>query len=174
MKRLQFDTGWGWVTLSYCERGIYEVSLPQEQKEKGLPLFDGSCPIKEDFVLEAIELLRRYFAGEVVSFEGLKLDFFDRGNFAKKVYKSLALVPYGQTTFYQELASQARNPRAARAVGSLMRSNKLPVILPCHRVLAKDGTLGGFSSGLDWKRKLLEWESYNLKKRRKNDPASGS
>ncbi|MFM2082804.1 MAG: hypothetical protein RL380_1495 [Verrucomicrobiota bacterium] len=75
--------------------------------------------------------------------------------FQQSVWRGLLKIPRGQTRSYGELARSLKNPRAFRAVGSACGANPLPVLVPCHRVLAQHRKLGGFSGGLDWKRKLL-------------------
>lgn len=77
--------------------------------------------------------------------------------FQQEVWKALGRVPYGEKTTYGELAAFAGKPRAYRAVGAALKRNRLPIFVPCHRVLASDG-IGGFSGGLRWKRILLDLE----------------
>ncbi len=77
--------------------------------------------------------------------------------FHARVYEALAKVPYGRVITYGELAASAGNPRAARAVGSAMNRNRIPLIVPCHRVVASNG-MGGFGCGVEWKRALLDLE----------------
>jgi methylated-DNA-[protein]-cysteine S-methyltransferase len=72
--------------------------------------------------------------------------------------KELARVPYGQLTTYGTLAAKAGRPRAARAVGTIMNRNPVPIVLPCHRVVGSTGALTGYGGGLDRKRRLLELE----------------
>ena len=74
----------------------------------------------------------------------------------------LALVPYGQTTTYGTLAGQGRRPRAARAVGTVMNRNPIPIVLPCHRVVGANGSLTGYGGGLDVKERLLRLEGAML------------
>jgi methylated-DNA-[protein]-cysteine S-methyltransferase len=81
--------------------------------------------------------------------------------FEKKVLRKLLKTEYGTRFSYGELARQVKKPKAARAVGSVLRKNRLPVIIPCHRVLASGGGLGGFSAGLVWKQRLLALEADN-------------
>jgi methylated-DNA-[protein]-cysteine S-methyltransferase len=80
------------------------------------------------------------------------------GLFRRRVLEVLAELPYGEVISYGELASRTGSPGAARAVGSAMAANPLPVVIPCHRVVASDGKLGGYSGGLINKKKLLELE----------------
>ncbi len=79
--------------------------------------------------------------------------------FQKKVWEALKTIPYGATRSYQEIAVQIENPKAARAVGLACRQNPLPIIIPCHRVIGKNGDLTGYAGGLRIKEKLLTLES---------------
>jgi methylated-DNA-[protein]-cysteine S-methyltransferase len=105
--------------------------------------------------------LQSYFAGENPSVDDLKLPEFK--GFIGSVYKALLSVPSGETVSYGELANMAGYPGAARAVGRAMATNPIALIIPCHRVLASDGTLHGYGGGLEMKRKLLEHEGASIK-----------
>lgn len=83
------------------------------------------------------------------------LDLGDGTTFQQSVWRSLQKIPRGETRSYGELAKSLKNPRAFRAVGSACGANPIPVLIPCHRVLATSRKLGGYSGGLDWKKKLL-------------------
>lgn len=97
-------------------------------------------------LLLARKELRQYFSGELRNFT-VKVDFSRWQGFAARVYTALRAVPYGETITYGELARRAGQPAAARAVGGLMARNPLPIILPCHRVIAATGALTGYSGG---------------------------
>ena len=105
-----------------------------------------------------------YCDGKRVRFSG-KLDLSGLTPFAQKVLRSLAKVPYGKTITYGELAKRAGSAKAARAVGSVLANNPLPIIVPCHRVLSSNGSLGGFSApgGVKLKRDLLNLEKMDVK-----------
>ena len=109
----------------------------------------------------AVDATRRqldeYFAGSRSSFE-LDVDLRDAAPFAKQVLGELARVPYGQTTTYGTLAAKVGAPRAARAVGTVMNRNPIPIVLPCHRVVGSNGSLTGYAGGLDVKERLLRLE----------------
>ena len=107
------------------------------------------------FTKELIEL-DEYFKGERKKFT-LKYKV-NASSFANKVYKEMLRIPYGKTIPYSKLASNICKENAYRAVGTACGKNKLPIIIPCHRVVAKNG-LGGFGGGLDCKRFLLELET---------------
>jgi len=97
-------------------------------------------------LLLAREELRQYFSGQLKNFT-VKVDFSRWQGFTARVYAALRAVPYGETITYGELARRAGQPAAARAVGRLMAKNPLPIILPCHRVIAANGALTGYSGG---------------------------
>ena len=88
----------------------------------------------------------------------IPLDFADAPPFMQQVWTEMLKIPSGSALTYGELATAVGNPRAVRAVGQACGRNRMPLIIPCHRVVSAGG-MGGFSSGLDWKRKLLELEA---------------
>jgi methylated-DNA-[protein]-cysteine S-methyltransferase len=101
--------------------------------------------------------LDEYFAGKRRSFD-LQLDLRAMPPFTLEVLGELARVPYGETTTYGALAQRVGHPRAARAVGTVMNRNRIPIVLPCHRVVGAAGNLTGYAGGLDRKETLLELE----------------
>ena len=101
--------------------------------------------------------LDEYFAGKRRSFD-LQLDLRAMPPFTLEVLAELARVPYGETTTYGALAQRVGHPRAARAVGTVMHRNRIPIVLPCHRVVGATGNLTGYAGGLDRKETLLEHE----------------
>ncbi|MEU8590298.1 methylated-DNA--[protein]-cysteine S-methyltransferase [Streptomyces sp. NPDC048664] len=118
------------------------------------PVEDPGSPL----LAEAIRQLTAYFAGELRDFT-LPLDWSLITGFNRQVLRELASgVPYGTVVGYGDLAGRVGQPGAAQAVGVAMGSNPLPVIVPCHRVVERDGGIGGFGGGLETKRKLLALE----------------
>lgn len=111
-------------------------------------------------VLDAAELqLKEYFAGARREFE---LPICPEGTpFQQKVWRALTEIPYGETRAYSEIAAAVGSPRAARAVGMANHVNPIPVVIPCHRVVGKGGSLTGYAGGLDMKTALLELERKN-------------
>lgn len=101
--------------------------------------------------------LDEYFAGKRRVFD-LSLDLRSLAPFTVQVLEELARVPYGDTTTYGELAARVGRPRAARAVGTVMNRNRIPIVLPCHRVVGSTGDLVGYAGGLERKIALLELE----------------
>lgn len=106
---------------------------------------------------EVAAALEAYFAGQPTDFRHLTLDLHGTP-FQLQVWEVLRQVPCGQRITYQKLAQAVGRPRAARAIGGALRANPLPIIIPCHRVVASDGTLGGYRFGLSYKQALLSWE----------------
>lgn len=102
-----------------------------------------------------------YFGGSTAALNDLAVDLrFARGDFVLLVLRSLRRLPAGTTTSYGELAAAVGRHGAAQAVGQAVGSNPVPIIVPCHRVVSADGSLGGFSGGLDKKRFLLAHEGF--------------
>ena len=100
--------------------------------------------------------LTEYFAGKRKSFN-LPLDL--KGTeFQKKVWAELAKIPFGKTVAYKDIAKRIKNPKAVRAVGSANGKNPVCIIIPCHRVIAADGSIGGYAGGIPTKKKLLSIE----------------
>lgn len=106
---------------------------------------------------QAATELEEYFTQERHSFT-VPLDFALTSGFREVVQQHLAAIPYGTTCSYQEIASQVGHPRASRAVGHACATNPLPIVLPCHRILRSDGTVGGYLGGVDAKMFLLHLE----------------
>ena len=107
---------------------------------------------------EAFEQLNEYLKGERKTFD---LDLEPEGtDFQKDVWNALLDVPYGKTISYSELAKASGHPRAVRAVGGAMHSNPIPIVIPCHRVIRSDGSIGGYALGPDLKTRLLKLEGF--------------
>jgi methylated-DNA-[protein]-cysteine S-methyltransferase len=106
---------------------------------------------------EARRELDEYFAGRRRAFD-VPLDVRVTGPFARDVLRQLTRVPFGETTTYGALAARAGRPRAARAVGTVMNRNPIPIVLPCHRVVGSTGSLVGYGGGLERKVALLQLE----------------
>ncbi len=106
---------------------------------------------------DIIRSLEAYFETGTERFTGLKLKLDGMTPFQRKVLETISRIPPGETMTYGEVAKAAGRPGAARAVGNVMARNPIPLILPCHRVVAASG-LGGFTGGLEIKRKLLQLE----------------
>jgi methylated-DNA-[protein]-cysteine S-methyltransferase len=100
--------------------------------------------------------------GEAVDFTPFPVDYSGYTPFSIKVLKEARLIPYGSVTSYGSLAAATGGPLAYRAVGNCMNRNRTPLVIPCHRVIKNDGQLGGFGSGINWKKTLLELEGVKV------------
>ena len=107
---------------------------------------------------EAVRQLDEYFKRQRTSFE-LPFDWSGHTTFHQAVWRELLDIPYGHTTSYLAIAEKLGDPKAIRAVGQANRRNPIAIIVPCHRVIAKNGDLQGYFYGLDFKRRLLELEN---------------
>lgn len=114
-----------------------------------------------DWQPELRSRLEQYAAGQAVGFDDFQIDLSWCTEFQSQIIQRARQIPYGETLSYGQLAAACGRPNAARAVGTVMSCNRFPVIVPCHRVLASGGKLGGFSApgGTDVKRYMLELES---------------
>ncbi|RLC05488.1 MAG: cysteine methyltransferase [Deltaproteobacteria bacterium] len=116
---------------------------------------------KEKLFSGAMEQLEAYFKGELTQFD---LELNAQGTqFQKMVWQELVKIPYGEIISYSELAKRIGNPNASRAVGMANGKNPISIIIPCHRVIGKNGSLTGFGGGLEVKKNLLEFEKRNKK-----------
>lgn len=118
----------------------------------------GSMPVREDAFFGPVKkTLSRYWAGEPVEFD-LKLDLSDATPFQAAVWKTLCRIPYGERRSYDWVAEEIGRRSASRAVGQACGRNRMPIVIPCHRVIRKDGSLGGYTGGLTIKERLLKIE----------------
>jgi len=111
---------------------------------------------KHPVLTKATEQLQEYFAGKRSEFS-VPLQF-NGTDFQQRVWQQIARISFGKTISYSELAKRAGKPNAIRAAGTNTGRNPLAIFIPCHRVLTKDGGIGGFAGGLEWKRYLLGLE----------------
>ncbi len=164
--RIAMETPIGVLTIESNEKAVTLITLPREagdhfQAANGrdpAPESQGG-PVPEPLAL-AVAQLEEYFAGRRQQFDlPLELDGTD---FQRRVWLTLAEIPYGETVSYAELAMMVGRPNAYRAVGQANGANPIPIVLPCHRVLASGGGIGGYGGGLPMKRQLLEMEGVQI------------
>lgn len=146
-----------WVDLPTKQDGVWPAPVPAMTEA-------DECALKR-----WAEELRDYFEGKRLSWAPSDLDavWLPSGDFRRKVCEQLVGVAAGETVAYGELAAMAGHPGAARAVGTVMATNPVPVVVPCHRVIRSDGSLGwygGIGKGTDWKRRLLGHEKSWVKR----------
>jgi methylated-DNA-[protein]-cysteine S-methyltransferase len=156
----------GWVAAVWTFAGLKALTLPRETPEEALRELGTGLQVKLDVLpygtekrltLELQKELESYFCGNPVRFS-VPLDWSGYTPFQRRVLAVVAAIPYGTVRSYKWVAEACGNFRAARAVGGVMRSNRTPLVIPCHRVIGRDGSLGGFSGGLAMKKYLLKLE----------------
>jgi methylated-DNA-[protein]-cysteine S-methyltransferase len=157
----------GDVWFSESDQGLWRIEFGRSKEQFLAELAsDGVVAKPDDKSTESTRrLLREYFAGKRHEFP-VKIDWSRLEGFTRKALQVCARIPHGKTMSYAEVAARAGSPGGARAVGQAMAKNPFPIIVPCHRVLKSDGSLGGFSGGLHFKRALLELEGARAKPNR--------
>ena len=150
----------GVIHLSRTEKGIKLVALDRPEWLRQLAALrkrNELTLVRDEKRFKTVKSqLKRYFSGKNVDFNH-GLDLEGATVFQKKVWKEMSKIPFGQTRSYQWLANRIK-VKSPRAVGQACGSNPLPIIIPCHRVIASDGKLGGYGGGLSKKIKLLKLE----------------
>lgn len=162
------QTKWGYFGLAGEGDAVRRTCLPAPDAEVvkrrlllGLDPSDGSLRFDPGWLPNLQERIIAYFNGENVDFSVDPPILLDHAtSFTRRVLNACRAIPFGQTRTYSNLADQVGSPGAARAVGGVMASNPIPLIVPCHRVLRTDGGLGGFSApgGTAAKQRMLELE----------------
>ncbi|NLX22714.1 MAG: methylated-DNA--[protein]-cysteine S-methyltransferase [Phycisphaerae bacterium] len=174
MKRYAIlEVGPGAVILAASRHGLSELVITRRTKSAAERLAQKRWPeaAPDPILFPALrEQLRAYFAGQRVRFD-VKLDLDALTPFQRSVLRACARIRYGATMTYGQLADRVGHPGAARAVGGALARNPVPLVIPCHRVVAADGSLGGFSAeqGVALKRWLLDLEA--AKRPSSSDPA---
>ena len=169
-----FETAAGFCGIAWSAAGINRFQLPTAHAQsterlllRRLPQAKAETPPAD--VAETIEAVRRYFAGEQVDFSGVRLDLAGQDSYFRDVYAAARRVGWGKTTTYGALAKElGAGPEAARDVGQAMARNPVALIIPCHRVLAAGGKIGGFSApgGSNTKLRMLELEGVHIEQPR--------
>jgi methylated-DNA-[protein]-cysteine S-methyltransferase len=158
------DTPVGTVLVATSQRGLCRISYnPEPEREvESLARTLGARVLRTARPIDPVRRqLEEYFDKRRTEFD-LPIDLQLSAEFSVRVLKELALVPYGEVTTYGALAARADRPRAARAVGTVMNRNPIPIVLPCHRVVGANGSLTGYGGGLDRKELLLRLEGAML------------
>jgi methylated-DNA-[protein]-cysteine S-methyltransferase len=162
-----FDTGLGACGVAWSEHGVTRLQLPEANRsatERRLCARPGAGSTRAQAlpgrIGALVAQLQRYFAGERVDFSGAVVDLSAVNDFHRRIYELTRAIGWGRTASYGDLARQAGAPGAARAVGQAMGHNPVPIIIPCHRVLAAGRKIGGFSAhgGAVTKERLLAME----------------
>jgi methylated-DNA-[protein]-cysteine S-methyltransferase len=161
-----FDTALGACGIAWSERGVTHFALPESDAaatERRLAartagLRADECPAS---IKRIVEDVQRYARGERVDFSGVAVDLTGIDDFRRGLYQAIRAIKWGETASYGEIGRRIGMPDA-RQIGQAMGQNRIPLIIPCHRVVASDGTLGGFSApgGRLTKEKLLTLEGF--------------
>jgi len=165
-----FESRAGFCGIAWSDAGITRFQLPMRRaadaermvRRRAAEAEPGTPPPE---VVRAIEAACRYFAGEETDFSGLTLDLAGQDAFSEKIYEAARRVGWGRTITYGALAKEiGAGPEGAREVGAAMARNPVALIIPCHRVLAAGGKVGGFSApgGAATKVRMLELEGVRL------------
>jgi methylated-DNA-[protein]-cysteine S-methyltransferase len=158
MNEITFDTELGRCAVRWTEAGVSSVLLPKAGGRPGPAIEEGAAVPR--FVAEAIDGMRDVMAGQARDLADVPLDQRGIDDFRRAVYAATRDIPAGTTRSYGEVARAIGQPDGARDVGTALARNPFPIIVPCHRVVAANGALTGFSApgGLDTKRRMLELE----------------
>ncbi len=161
-RAMLFKSRWGWMGMSESGKGIDRIVLPQTSKRRALAALrepaSGVPVMERSLQLERAQAqMLDYLTGTRQTFD-IPLDLSQGTAFQRRVWRTLLRVPYGKLRSYQWVAARVGGRQYARAVGNAVGANPLPIVVPCHRIVAHDATLGGFSGGLPTKRKLLTLE----------------
>jgi O-6-methylguanine DNA methyltransferase len=157
---------WGWFALAGTATGLRTLTYghPDESQARhrileehpGVRLVPAEAT-QPAWLPNVVRQVTAYLRGELSAFS-IPLELHGT-EFQRQVWEATRAIPYGKVVTYQALAHQVGKPGAARAVGNAMANNPVPLIVPCHRVVASQGKLGGYSQGLHWKERLLKLES---------------
>ncbi|WP_421867624.1 methylated-DNA--[protein]-cysteine S-methyltransferase [Pararhizobium sp.] len=165
-----FETAAGYCGIAWNAIGITRFQLPARSAEaternilRRVPDAERGDPTPA--TREVIAAVQRYFDGEIIDFSRVALDLDGQDDFFRQIYQALRAIGWGHTTTYGTLAKAlGAGPQAARDVGQAMAKNPVPLIIPCHRVLAAGGKVGGFSApgGATAKVHMLELEGVHV------------
>lgn len=163
------DTAIGPIGIAWSDAGICNVALPERDRlrmeQRFAARLGGALPGEPPAALApAIELVKRYASGESVDFSAVPVDLGGADDFRRAIYEAARKLGFGETTTYGALADRAGHPGKARETGEALGRNPVPLIVPCHRILAAGGKIGGFSApgGSSTKEKLLGLEGVRV------------
>jgi methylated-DNA-[protein]-cysteine S-methyltransferase len=162
-----FDTAIGTCGVVWTAHGLRRLQLPERDRaatEKRLSTRAGEVCKPPPEVDQLIANIQNYMRGRSTEFSAVTVDFTGIDGFEQAVYAAARRIPWGATTSYGELAQHIGAPQAARAVGGALARNPVPIIVPCHRILAKGQRIGGFSApgGVFTKQQLLALEGIRV------------
>jgi methylated-DNA-[protein]-cysteine S-methyltransferase len=159
-----FETPIGRMGLVASEAGLHRIVLPKKDADLSGILRDHYIEIErdEDFFKHVKKRLGKYLSGSEDNFLDMRLDLKGATPFELRVYDVVMSIPRGEVRSYGYIAKTMGDPKKTRAVGKALANNRLPIVIPCHRIIEKSGDLGGFTAGVNLKRFLLKLEGYFL------------
>ena len=158
MNEAAFETPWGWLQIAASEKGITAIrfgAVAGDTPSIARPILENQRAAA--LIVDARRQVLEYFAGFRRDFS-FPVDLSEGTTFQRKVWQAIIRIPYGRVRSYRWVAARVGGTQYARAVGMALGANPVPLAVPCHRVIAHDGSLGGFSCGLPLKRRLLKLE----------------
>ncbi|MGH9178316.1 MAG: methylated-DNA--[protein]-cysteine S-methyltransferase [Acidimicrobiales bacterium] len=164
----------GPVAVTTSAAGLRLLDLPGPRPVLAVENDGVAATVGGEPVVEVAAALAGYFAGDLRAVDALPVDLSALTPFSQAVLTTLREVPAGALTSYGRLAAAAGSPAAARAVGRALGANPVAIVVPCHRVVAGDGSLGGFGGGLDMKRWLLAHEGHAVASMEKGPARAGA
>ncbi|HVX60927.1 MAG TPA: methylated-DNA--[protein]-cysteine S-methyltransferase [Pirellulales bacterium] len=170
-----FPSALGWMAAQGCGATLKQLVFGHETPESALRQLDGARALSVrvgSWNPRLVKRLQAYAEGAKDDFLDVELDLGRQTPFQRAVVESCRRIGFGRVMTYGELAQSAGYPRAARAVGNVMRTNRIPLIVPCHRVVGSGGAAGGYSAGegVRMKLRLLELETVPKKSKKSNAP----
>lgn len=153
---LSIETNAGTFRAHYSERGLAGIDFPATKPRQYAATIALPTNVRQWHAITT-KAVKAILAGKTPA-ELPPLDVSGGTEFQQRVWEELLWIPGGETRSYGEIAKNIRKPKAVRAVGGACGANPIPLLIPCHRVLAANGKIGGFSGGLEWKKKLLATE----------------
>ena len=163
-----FETTFGWVGIEIKNSEVTRSTLPYSQKQdclQNIYAWESSDDYQSQYFEDLIEKIRRYLSGHHENLSTIPIDIKDSPPFFASAWKACRTIPKGETRSYKWLAIKSGNRKAARAAGQAMAKNKIPLLVPCHRVIGKNGSLTGFgkeTKQLDLKERLLRLEQVEM------------
>lgn len=163
LKYIVFGTKWGYFGLLGTEKTLFRACLAAKDAASAkicLLQKINNARYDKKFAQDLRKKIVAYFEGSYIDFTDVKVDLRGYGDFGREVLTACRKIPPGRTKSYCALARSIKKPNAARAVGNILAKNRLPLIIPCHRVIRSNGKIGGFSAqgGIELKRKMLDFE----------------
>jgi methylated-DNA-[protein]-cysteine S-methyltransferase len=164
-----FETSIGWLGIAWSEKGLTQLQLPERDRAATERRLQRRAPNGVEskppaWVAETIEILKRYADGEPIDFSSVPVDLTGVDAFRLAIYDAARKLAFGETATYGALATSAGYPGEARDTGQALGQNPLPIIVPCHRILAAGNKIGGFSApgGSTTKDRLLKMEGVRV------------